>query len=94
MEYVNTKVSLLNVQAERVDCYVNDRRAIAFEVEKSKLSPANFVEMAVVAKEVGFIGYSRNPGNPAYQEAFFKEFNATLLQLRAKNKAPAIDPGP
>lgn len=90
-EAATTEQNLRKLVADRIDCYVNDRRAIAYDVIKSNLDGKQIVEVAVVAKEVGYIGYNARIGKLPYQDAFIKEFNATLQKLRAEKKVPPLD---
>jgi len=77
IDSTSTKINLANLKSERIDCYVNDRRAIAFEARNSQLKLSDFVEMVVVSNEIGFIGYNGRLGTLPYRGAFIREFNAT-----------------
>ncbi|WP_171014060.1 transporter substrate-binding domain-containing protein [Chitinivorax sp. B] len=90
-EAKTTEQNLQKLVNGRIDCYPNDRRAIESEVQRLKLDASAIVEVAIVGKEAGYIGYTSKGAKFSYQDAFMKEFDETLNKLRAAGQIPALD---
>ncbi|QNM97921.1 substrate-binding periplasmic protein [Chitinimonas koreensis] len=90
-EAKTTEQNLRKLAEGRIDCYPNDRRAIDSEVKRLQLDLNGAAETAVIGKESGYVGYTSKAGAFAYQAAFMKEFDETVLKLRAAGQLPPLD---
>lgn len=87
-EAMDTRANLLKLGFKRIDCYINDRMSILWTQRKltseGKLDAAQRgVEMAVIATEQGFLGFTdRDEGRFPYKTDFLKQFNAIVYDMK------------
>lgn len=90
-EAKSTENNLRKLAAGRIDCYPNERFAIAFETQRIKVNPQSFTETAVVSTEYGFVGFggAKATGTPQ-RERFIGDLNQAIRKLRAEGKLGAL----
>lgn len=83
--------NLMKLGLKRVDCYMNDRISILFELKQMKQSGlydeggrhARLVEGATITLEQGFLGITdRDGGKFPYKADFLKQFNSVIYEMR------------
>lgn len=89
VKYANgNRVNLLKLRGDRIDCYVNDRISILWELTRLKregiVDTVNFSMAAKISLEQGYIGFTnRNLEQYPYQSQFVAAFNSALAELKA-----------
>jgi polar amino acid transport system substrate-binding protein len=79
----------------RIDCYVNARASIGWNLtklrEKGAYDPAEteLVESTVIRGNWGYVGFSR-ANNPEHKEAFIKALNAEIKTMRENGRIREI----
>jgi polar amino acid transport system substrate-binding protein len=95
-EAVDTRTNILKLGMRRIDCYINDRVSIRLTedqlVREGKLPPTRAsVELAVIATEQGFLGFSdRDQGKFPYKTDFLKQFNAIVYDMKRNGEIDTI----
>jgi polar amino acid transport system substrate-binding protein len=95
-ESANTRANILKLGMKRTDCYINDRVSIRLTedqlVREGKLSPTRVgVELAVIATEQGFLGFTdRDGGKFPYKTDFLKQFNAIVYDMKRNGEIDTI----
>lgn len=95
-EASDTRANILKLGMKRVDCYINDRISIRWTqnqlVKEGKLPPGPVgVEMAVIATEQGFLGFTdRDQGKFPYKTDFLKQFNAIIYDMKRTSEIQRI----
>jgi polar amino acid transport system substrate-binding protein len=87
-ENKSTEINVIKLLTRKVDCYVNARKAILYELNKIKKSNPQLSTIVVTEKdEIGqqtaHIGFSRNSNFPQKKD-FIKRMNASLLDAMAE----------
>jgi polar amino acid transport system substrate-binding protein len=102
LTYDDAGTSQQNIQklvSGRIDCYVNDRRAILWayhrQQDERKVMPGDhpgiLVEGAVISKEYGYLGFtSKDEGRFPFKQDFLKEFNTVICSMRASGEIGRI----
>ncbi len=94
-----TRSNLLKLGMKRVDCYINDRLSILFELGQLKrigkyqegAGHARLIEGATISLEQGFIGFTdRDQGRFGYKDDFIKRFNTILYEMRRSGELGRI----
>ena len=94
-EAPNTQLNLRKLIAGRVDCYVNARASIVWNLamleQAGKYDPdtTKLVESAVVKANWGYIGFSRKK-NPEYKEDFMQTLNAEIKAMKQQGRVREI----
>lgn len=83
---------LRKLMVRRLDCYVNDRLAIAVSLRDihETMDSAGLAQAYEIKGEDAFLGFSANARNVALKDAFVAEFNHSLAELRASGEAARI----
>ena len=95
-EAADTRTNILKLGMRRIDCYINDRVSIRLTedqlVREGKLPPTKAgVELAVIATEQGFLGFSdRDQGKFPYKTDFLKQFNAIVYDMKRNGEIDTI----
>jgi polar amino acid transport system substrate-binding protein len=95
-EASDTRTNILKLGLRRTDCYINDRISIRLTedqlVREGKLAPTRAgVEMAVIATEQGFLGFTdRDQGKFPHKTDFLKQFNAIIYDMKRNGEIDAI----
>ncbi|WP_317204118.1 substrate-binding periplasmic protein [Janthinobacterium sp.] len=84
-----SRANLLKLLRGRIDCYVNDRLSILWELEhikKEGLMAASYlplVETVELGAEQGFLGYTElSPEHFPFRADFVQKFNAVLREMK------------
>lgn len=95
-EVKGNRENLLKIVRGRVDCTINDRISLLYELlNMIKLDELAVTDMSllkqgpVLSKEQGFLGYSRN-GQFPYKQDFVEQFDRGLYQLKKRDGIRAI----
>ena len=85
----NSRLNLLKLLKGRIDCYMNDRLSILWELGKlrhEKLIEAGALaveETAALSAEQGHLGYTmRDDGRFPYKQDFIRQFNAIIRDMK------------
>ncbi|MBA5637910.1 transporter substrate-binding domain-containing protein [Duganella sp. LX20W] len=85
----NSRLNLLKLLKGRIDCYLNDRLSIVWELGKlrhEKLIEAGALdveETAALSAEQGHLGYTmRDDGRFPYKQDFIRQFNAIIRDMK------------
>lgn len=94
-EATGSRPNILKLGANRIDCYMNDRLSVLFELDRLKKSGeykgAAFVEGALVSSEKGYLGFTdMDKGKFPFKEDFVKKFNAEILRMQASGELQSI----
>ena len=95
-EASDTRTNIQKLALKRIDCYINDRMSIRWtqaQLRKEGRLPATHVafEMAVIATEQGFLGFSdRDQGKFAHKADFLKQFNAIVYDMKRRGEIERI----
>lgn len=96
VKYANgNRVNLLKLRGDRIDCYVNDRISILWELTRLKregiVDTVNFSMAAKISLEQGYIGFTnRNLEQYPYQSQFVAAFNSALAELKSSGQLDKI----
>ncbi|MBT3310327.1 MAG: transporter substrate-binding domain-containing protein [Gammaproteobacteria bacterium] len=91
--------NLMKLGLKRVDCYMNDRISILFELKNLKSQGlydeggrhARLAEGATITLEQGFLGITdRDGGAFSYKEDFLKKFNTVIYEMRKSGELNRI----
>ncbi len=93
---LDTRTNIIKLGLKRIDCYINDRISIRLTqnqlVREGKLpgGPVG-VEMAVIAREHGFLGFTdRDQGKFPYKTDFHKQFDAIIYDMQRNGEIEQI----
>ncbi|MCW7753089.1 ABC transporter substrate-binding protein [Desulfobotulus sp. H1] len=94
-EAQGSRANLLKLGAERIDCYINDRISILWEVDRLRRSGeyrwASPVEGYVISSEQGYLGFTdRDEGRFPFKNDFVKKFNTEIEKMRASGEIQKI----
>jgi polar amino acid transport system substrate-binding protein len=85
----NSRLNLLKLLKGRIDCYLNDRLSIVWELAKlrhEKLIGTGALEVeetAALSAEQGHLGYTlRDDGRFPYKDDFIRRFNAIIRDMK------------
>lgn len=96
VKYANgNRINLLKLRAERIDCYINDRISILWEVTRlkrdSNMDTVNFSMAARISLEQGYIGFTnQNLEQYPYQSQFVAAFNSAIAELKSSGQLDKI----
>lgn len=83
-ENKSTRANIIKLLTGKLDCYINDRGAILYELSKIKKSYPEFIEMITEQDEVrqhtAHIGYSRDTPQK-YKNDFIKKMDVSLINV-------------
>ncbi|WP_341502738.1 transporter substrate-binding domain-containing protein [Gallaecimonas sp. GXIMD4217] len=87
--------NLLKMVLHRIDCYINDRRAILFDLEVLEeqgwpMALAGIGQKASVSREMAYLAFSRYESRYPYRDAFVEEFNRVLAKVKARGELDRI----
>ncbi|MGL4886169.1 MAG: substrate-binding periplasmic protein [Aeromonas veronii] len=95
-EVKSNRENLLKIVRGRVDCTINDRLSLLYEllnmIKAEQLAVADMSLLKqgpVLSKEQGFLGYSRK-GEYPYKQAFIDQFDKELYQLKKRDGVKVI----
>lgn len=81
--------NMLKLGTDRIDCYINDRLSIIWELNRLRKSGeykggyAKLGEGAVISSEQGFLGFTdRDNGKFYFKDDFVKKFNALVNEMK------------
>lgn len=90
-EVKSNRENLLKIVRGRVDCTVNDRLSLLYEllnmIKGNQLAVADMSQLKqgpVLSKEQGFLGYSRK-GEFDFKEDFAEQFDKRLYELKKRD---------
>ncbi|TWI70326.1 amino acid ABC transporter substrate-binding protein, PAAT family (TC 3.A.1.3.-) [Desulfobotulus alkaliphilus] len=94
-EATGSRPNILKLGANRIDCYMNDRISVLWELDRLKKSGEykgkDFVEGSVVSSNQGFLGFTnQDKGKFPFKEDFLKKFNAEILKMQASGEIQKI----
>lgn len=87
-EAKGNRANILNLYKNRIDCYINDRLSILWEIklltEEGIIRPNWTLTLGTsVGGEQGYLGFTNTtPNRYPYKDDFIKQFNQTLKQLK------------
>ena len=96
LEAKGNRPNLLNLHEKKIDCYMNDRLSILWEMKrmtKEGLLPEDWKLTlgAVVSAEKGYLGFTnREPDKYPFKEDFVQNFNKTLMKLQQRGEIDSI----
>ncbi|MES2299814.1 MAG: transporter substrate-binding domain-containing protein [Pseudomonadota bacterium] len=91
--------NISKLMLNRLDCYINDRQAIAWTIKAQKHDvqasaqggQPELVEAAVIGVEQGFLGYSdRDHGKYPFKTDFAKKFDTVIYQMKRQGEIERI----
>lgn len=95
-EAKSNRENMLKIVRGRIDCTVNDRLSIFYEllkmIENKQLAVSDVAllkEGPVISTEQGFLGYSRK-GQFPYKQAFIEQFDKELYLLKKRDGVRTI----
>ncbi|CAJ1829737.1 hypothetical protein PEKONANI_01971 [Aeromonas jandaei] len=90
-EVKSNRENLLKIVRGRVDCTINDRLSLLYELlamikgEQLAVADMSLLKQGpVLSREQGFLGYSRK-GDFPYKESFIEQFDKGLYQLKKRD---------
>ena len=95
-EAKGSRPSLLKLYEKKIDCYMNDRLSILWEIKRMTtdgLLPEDWKLTlgAVVSAEQGYLGFTTiQPEKYPYKDDFVETFNSILMQLKEKGEIEVI----
>ncbi|MCG9595554.1 ABC transporter substrate-binding protein [Vibrio sp. Isolate25] len=96
LEAKGNRPNLTNLHDKKIDCYMNDRLSILWEIKRMTqegLLPEDWQLTlgAVVSAEQGYLGFTnREPDNYPFKQDFVKQFNHNLVKLQEQGEIEAI----
>ncbi len=89
-----TKNNILKLLAGRIDCYINDRISILWNVRQMKKQgkwpyDRELAEGTVLDREYGYLAFS-GIYNAPYREDFIRKFNTIILQMQSSGEIDRI----
>lgn len=85
----SSRTNLLKLMKGRIDCYLNDRLSIAWELGRIRTDGAAdpnaqaLVEVAELSAEQGYLGFTtRDPARFPYRDDFIRKFNAVIKAMK------------
>ncbi|NVD08010.1 amino acid ABC transporter substrate-binding protein [Vibrio sp. JPW-9-11-11] len=95
-EAKSNRASMINLYKQRIDCYMNDRLSILWELKLLKNSQQverdwSPVITTTVSSEYGYLGYARDPDNRFhFKQDFVTQFNQALNEIKRDGTIDAI----
>ncbi len=92
----SNRINILSLYKKRIDCYVNDRLSILWEVNlliDEGLIPPNWglTFGTSISSEQGFLGFSNTANDKyPYKERFVEQFNIKLQKLKQEGSVDKI----
>lgn len=93
----SNRSNILKLLLGRIDCYVNDRLSILWEIERIKAdgvyadSRQSIVEAAVINQEQAYMGYTnRDNGRYPYKADFIRVLNQILIDMKKTGEIQKI----
>ncbi len=91
------RANVLKLLRGRVDCYINDRLSILWELERMKAAGLvdpryqAIVETTIVGGEQGYLGYTGlQPERYPFRDDFIQKFNAAIREMRRSGEIKDI----
>ncbi|MCU8200190.1 transporter substrate-binding domain-containing protein [Vibrio vulnificus] len=86
-EAKDNQENILKMRAKRVDCYINDRLSIAWEIKRLKdvgrIDHSDSFQLAAfVSEEYGYLGYSAYAERFPFKAPFTSQFDQILQRLQ------------
>lgn len=78
----STKINMSKLIHGHIDCYVNDRQAILWELKAMRASDKVQI-VSVVSKQSGLVGFSNSSKYDSIRDDFIDKFNNKVLELRS-----------
>jgi polar amino acid transport system substrate-binding protein len=87
----SNRSNLLKLLMGRIDCYLNDRLSILWELERIKseglYNNQKILEALTISQETAYLGVTeRDNGHFAFKSDFIKQLNAQILQMKKKGE--------
>ena len=85
---IDNRENILKLKTKRIDCYINDKLSILWEVKRMKLSgelpqDKDFELGISVSTEQGYLAFAEDPDNRyPFKEDFVEQFNAIILEMQ------------
>ena len=97
VEYKSNAQNILTMAKSRMDCYVNDKVSILWELKQLKGAgkyseggeDAKLVEGATIASETGHLGFTAKDSFP-FKNDFLQKFNAILAEMKKSGEIQKI----
>ena len=94
-EAPDNRANILKLGLGRIDCYINDRVSILWELhrlkERNEFRGNDIVEGAFVSSEYGYLAFTnQDKGKFDYKDDFVKKFNQVIKEMKEKNEINAI----
>ncbi|MBI1771937.1 MAG: transporter substrate-binding domain-containing protein [Burkholderiales bacterium] len=93
----SNRSNILKLLLGRIDCYVNDRLSILWEMERIKAdgvyadNSQAIVEAAVINQEQAYLGYTnRDNGRYSYKADFMRVLNQILIDMKKSGEIQKI----
>lgn len=92
----NNRENILKLRAKRIDCYINDRLSIQWEIAKLreegvKISKDAFTLAVEVSSERGYIGYTNQQlESYPFKDDFVAEFDRVLMDMQNRGEVDSI----
>jgi len=90
----DAETALRRIHSKKLDCYVNDRLSVLYELkvlqEKEKLNPAALVEAIKFSEEQAYLAGSKNSLLYPFIDDFYDTFNRHLLSMKLSGELNAI----
>lgn len=86
--------SMANIQKlrlGRIDCYINDRKAILWTLKQLPVRPGELVEAVTIATFQGHLGYTaRDKGAFTFKDDFVQKFDTAFRKLKKQGEIDRI----
>lgn len=86
IETTDAQAALFRIYSRRLDCYINDRLSVLFELKKlamkETLDQNQLIEAVVFSKEDAFLATHQNSVHFPFAAAFLHEFNQHLQTMQ------------
>lgn len=89
LEAKSTKLNIIKLHRKHIDCYINDKFAISYEIKKQKIK-SNFITKGIVRKQSGYLGISGDKKFNHFRQDFISEFNKNLRYIQKSGKLDEI----
>ncbi|MFZ6743971.1 substrate-binding periplasmic protein [Undibacterium sp. JH2W] len=93
----SNRSNILKLLLGRIDCYLNDRLSILWEIERIKADGVYaensqvIVEAAVISQELAYLGYTnRDNGRYSYKADFSRLLNQILVDMKKSGEIQKI----
>ncbi|EHU4926847.1 ABC transporter substrate-binding protein [Vibrio vulnificus] len=87
-EAKDNQENILKMRGKRIDCYINDRLSIAWEIkrlkDKGRIEHSDHFQLAAfVSEEYGYLGYTAYADKFPFKDPFVARFDEVLQEIQA-----------